>query len=459
MFMESIPPDWAKGIFEKRNPLEGITAEDAGPENAAALGLPSCAAGLLEDCRTWLQRYMVLSADQANILAAWVLHTWAMDAAECTPYLHVTSPEKGCGKTRLLETLEPIVCRPWLTGRVTAAVLVRKVDKESPTLLLDESDAAFKGAEDYSEALRGILNSGFKRGGTVSLCVGQGANISYKDFSCFAPKAIAGIGKIPDTVASRSIVIELRRKTAGESVAKFRKRDVDAAAKPLRERLERWAASGALEALSAARPMLPDGLSNRQEDISEPLAAIADLAGSEWPERLRRSLVAIFGSAPSEDSSLGVQLLSDIRAAFGTQDRIPSAELACALCEMEGQPWAEWAHGKGMNADRLAKQLKKFSIAPRTIRIGNTTLRGYERSWFEDAWSRYCPIGGSTGATADTSRADIDESAISEVQQRRNVAGEVQHGNPHKQRVVAPVASVAPLQGTRQGEGLFEGMI
>lgn len=459
MSKESIPPGWSNGIFEKRSPLEGITAEDAGPEIAAALGLASCTAGLLADCRTWLQRYMVLSADQASILAAWVLHTWTIDAAECTPYLHITSPEKGCGKTRLLEALEPVVCRPWFTGRVTAAVLVRKVDKEKPTLLLDESDAAFKGAEEYSEALRGILNSGFKRGGTVSLCVGQGANLSYKDFSCFAPKAIAGIGRIPDTIASRSIVVELRRKLTGESVKPLRKREVDAAAAPLRERLEGWAGSGTLEALNAARPMLPDRLTDRQKDISEPLAAIADMAGDEWPEMIRRSLVKVFGSAPSEDSSLGVQLLCDVRAIFGTQERVSSADLASALCEIEGHPWAEWAHGRGMNADRLAKQLKRFAIAPRTIRIGNATLRGYDNSSFEDAWTRYCPPSGLPAATADTTRVDIDENAISEVQQDGHVAPWVQRGNPHQSRVVAPVAAVAPLQGTNNGATLFEGTI
>ena len=37
------------------------------------------------------------------------------------------------GKTLLLETMEVIVARPWLTGRVTAAVLARKVDKERLT--------------------------------------------------------------------------------------------------------------------------------------------------------------------------------------------------------------------------------------------------------------------------------------------------------------------------------------
>jgi len=38
-----------------------------------------------------------------------------------------------------------------------------------PTLLLDESDAAFARDKEYSEALRAVLNSGHSRGGVASM--------------------------------------------------------------------------------------------------------------------------------------------------------------------------------------------------------------------------------------------------------------------------------------------------
>jgi hypothetical protein len=98
----------------------------------------------------------------------------------------------------------------------------RKIDAERPTLLLDESDAAFKGDREYAEALRGVLNSGHRRGGKTTVCVGQGAEIGFKDFSTYCPKAIAGIGKLPDTVQSRSIPIRLKRRAPGERIERFR---------------------------------------------------------------------------------------------------------------------------------------------------------------------------------------------------------------------------------------------
>lgn len=105
------------------------------------------------------------------MLAAWVLHTWAIDAAEFSPYLHITAAEKECGKSRLLETLEPIVCRPCMNAGITAAALLRMLDAEKPTLLLDEIDTVFGINKEAAESIRGVLmpvigRVGFFRGAT-----------------------------------------------------------------------------------------------------------------------------------------------------------------------------------------------------------------------------------------------------------------------------------------------------
>ena len=151
-------------------------------------------AEILDKFVLFIRRFVALSDEQADMAALWVVHTHAVDAADCTPYLHIKSAEKRSGKTRLLEVLALFAARPWLTGRVSAAVLVRKTANEQPSLLLDESDAAFKGDKEYAEALRGILNAGFRRGGVTSLCVGQGANLSYPGAFSRKPASRAGFG-------------------------------------------------------------------------------------------------------------------------------------------------------------------------------------------------------------------------------------------------------------------------
>jgi Protein of unknown function (DUF3631)/Toprim-like len=375
---ERLTPEQQRGLLETR-------------ASRAPLMEPERGCDALAELVAFLRRYVVLGSAQADAIALWVVHTHAFEAAEATPYLAITSAEKESGKTRLLETLELLVAKPWLTGRATPAVLTRKIDAEEPTLLLDESDAAFGGEKEYAEVLRGILNTGYRRGGKTSVAVASGRDFSYRDLSTFSPKAIAGIGKLPDTVQSRSIPIRLKRKASEERVERFRRRQVEAAAESVRERVERFS-SAELEALQEAEPELPEELGDRAADVWEPLLAIADRAGGEWPQRARQAALALSAKQANEDDSLGVRLLGDSRAVFLQRDadRIFTEDLLDELAQIDDAPWGDW-YGKRISPRKLAQLLKPYGIKPKTIRIGETTKSGYDRGWFADAWGRYLP--------------------------------------------------------------------
>jgi hypothetical protein len=361
-------------------------------------------AALLDEIYEHVRRFVNLTVVQALIVSLWVVHTYVIAAADATPYLAITSPEKRSGKTRLLEVLASLVAIAWMTGGVSAAALYRKIDRDSPTLLLDESDAAFKGDKEYAEVLRGTLNTGHRRGGTHDCCVKEDGDITIKAFSTFCPKAIAGIGKLPDTVADRSIHFCMKRKTRSEKVERWRLRNVKSETDRLREKLEAWGIQN-VEKLRGARPALPEALSDRQQDGAEPLLAIADLAGGKWPEVARAALVSLCAGAQAADDSIGTQLLSDIRQVFKAKetDRLPSAELATALAEIETSPWGEWKNGKAITFNGVASLLKPFGISPHTIRVESRVLRGYETNDFEDAWARYLDLKDNPGdSPADT---------------------------------------------------------
>src|ERR1043165_1843371 len=123
------------------------------------------ASALLDWIEELLRTWVILTEDERVAVTLWVVHTHCFGAADTTPYLSITSAEKESGKTLLLEVLRLLVANPWLTGRTTVAALVRKVDGDQPTLLLDESDTAFHREREYSEALRGVLNTGYERNG------------------------------------------------------------------------------------------------------------------------------------------------------------------------------------------------------------------------------------------------------------------------------------------------------
>src|ERR1019366_5484289 len=125
-------------------------------------------------------------------------------------------------------------------------------------------------------------------------------------------------------------------------------------------------------------------------DGCEPLLAIADLAGGDWPSGARKAFVEILSGEAAEDNSIGIRLLSDIREIFrqNSIERIFTIELLAGLCDLEPQ-WLEFNYGKPLSAASLAKLLKPFEIRPRKIRIDERTASGYIREWFSDAWGRY----------------------------------------------------------------------
>lgn len=394
-------------VGASKPPITVAQSKERGEPDGGAL------AKTLDELVAFLRRYVVFPHDeQADVIALWIAHSWTFRSFRFTPYLNVCSPEKRCGKTRLLECIQLVVPRPRSMVRPTEAVLFRTIEKDKPTLLLDEIDTIYAtDADDRSEGLRAVLNAGFQAGpfSKIPRCVGK--DLEPRDFDCYCPKVIAGIGKnLPDTVLDRSIEIRLIRQIADNKASKFRAADSEIEATPLRWKLENWSrASG--KSLAQSRPSIPPQLSDRQQDMMEPLIAIADEAGGEWPKRAREALVTI--GATHEDSSTGVQLLADCRMVFEASglDRMTSTGLIARLVEIESDnsPWPTWWEGDMKNnkthapARKLAKLLAPFGIKPATIRLGEGEVaKGYYKNDFQDAWKRYLePVTGMSNMELD----------------------------------------------------------
>ena len=358
-------------------------------------------ADLLEKVVRTLRRFVLLNEHQTTAIALWIAHTHAFEAAECTPYLSINSVEKQSGKTRLLEVLEFLVAYPWLTARTNAVALKNKIAAVRPTVLLDESDTAFKSDKEYAEALRGVLNSGYRKRGVYSTSVKVNGNWVNKDFSTFSPKAIAGIGQLPDTVQDRSISIVMRRAAPSEKVEAFRERDARPELEPIQAELAEWAVSH-VDALEVARPDMPQELSDRAQDTWEPLMAIADSAGEGWPRRAREAAVALASQSATDADSLRVRLLRDIKDIFEEKgfSRIPTPTLVDALVDMDVAPWGD-LRGKPLESRFLARMLRDYPVKPTIWKEGDRTVRGYRKDDFLDAWSRYV-VGSETTETNET---------------------------------------------------------
>lgn len=353
---------------------------------------------LLTSILSAILRFCVLPEHSAPVMAVWVLHAWAHEAADISPVLAFVSPEKRCGKTTALLIIGALVPKAMHSVNITTSVLFRVIEFHTPTVLIDEADT-YLGDNDE---LRGILNGGHNR---LSAYVWRSVGDDHEPrrFKVWAPKCIAMIGKLPDTLEDRALVVPLRRKQSCEVVERFRADRLNEFL-PLRRMAARWAADNTLR-LANADPIVPDELNDRAQDNARAICAIADLAGGEWPQLIRASLIGITAQPDDEPQSAGVLLLRDMAEVFQTKrgERLGSSELIEALYRLEESPWSEWRGGKPISTRGIAKLLKPFGVSPSQDRLGSF----YRYSDFTDAFDRYLSKPLQNAATSATNATSL----------------------------------------------------
>ncbi|WP_120275406.1 DUF3631 domain-containing protein [Mycobacterium lehmannii] len=348
---------------------------------------------LLTELLDTLRRYVWFPDDHAAVaVALWVAATHAIEAWNAAPRLVLNSPQKRCGKSRALDVISGMCHAPLITVNASVSAVFRSLNSDRPpTLIIDEADTIFgnRRSAENNEDLRGLLNAGHQRNRPALRCVGP--QLVPTEFPTFAMVALAGIGAMPDTITDRAINITMRRRTSDERVAQFRCRRDEPVLHRLRDRLAVWAHVH-VDELTDAVPDMP--VEDRAADTWEPLVAVADIAGGDWPAKARAACLAMVEGADDVDQarSLDVRLLSDIRQIFldKTASFLPSIDLVDALRHFPDSPWREFDYTTNKLAHRLA---------PYGVRSGHNTektKRGYRLEHFHDAFGRYLRLDPSS---------------------------------------------------------------
>src|SRR5262245_26102669 len=115
--------------------------------------------------------------------------------------------------------------------------------------------------------------------------------------------------------------------------------------------------------MEAARPEMPPGIEDRDADVWEPLLAIADAAGAEWPERARNAVVLLVGAVRYAEPSLGIRLLADLKVLCDTStlDALATAVILERLTNLPETPWGD-LKGKPISDRVLAKRLRQYGV-------------------------------------------------------------------------------------------------
>ncbi|PYK96688.1 MAG: hypothetical protein DME19_18905 [Verrucomicrobia bacterium] len=176
----------------------------------------------------------------------------------------------------------------------------------------------------------------------------------------------------------------MQRKPRSLKLAKFRRVNSTI----LQQKCLKWAQDN-VEALKAVPPMdVDECATDRQEDVWEPLIAIARVAGGNWEQRLRHAAQHMAGSrcdGASETESH--QLLAAFQNHFDKQaERADTKTIISSLKE----DFADVNHGRGLTSRYIAKLLKPYGIEPRVLKMPDgKTARGYSRNDFEQAFQTY----------------------------------------------------------------------
>lgn len=367
----------------------GESAEKFANRMNAKFGSKPNSQELFQKVEEFLARFICYPSEHeraAHVL--WIAHTHCMEAWESTPRVAFLSPEPASGKTRALEISELLVPNPVEAINVTPAYLFRKVGSEDgpPTILFDEIDTVFGPKAKENEEIRGLLNAGHRRGAVAGRCVVKGKTVETEEIPAYCAVALAGLGWLPDTLLSRSVIIRMQRRLAGERIEPYRRRVHAHEGHQLRDALALWAA-GKVDELAKAYPQMPEGVEDRDADVWEALIAVADALGGEWPQRARVAAVTLVTAAKEAEPSLGIRLLADCKTIFEHHDAMFTNVVVGALNSLPESPWADL--NKPLNDRGLALRLRQFGIKSKLLRIGDMVLRGYEKADFSGVWDRY----------------------------------------------------------------------
>jgi hypothetical protein len=238
-------------------------------------------------------------------------------------------------------------------------------------------------------------------------------------FSCWCPKVMAAIGRLPDTLADRCIVIRMERKTIHEDCERLRKFETS----NLRERCAQFVRQDRA-AIASAEPEIPESLHDRAADIWEPLFVLADLAGGDWPRKAREAAEGLATGAQCR-SPIGAFLIDIYYAmAVAKTDRISSRELVIWLNGFTDRPWHDLPGLRIVNCGQrkevtelwLAQQLRPYGIRPRTIRIGDKTPKGYTEADLLNPFKRYVPRSEWEAFKAEAERQTAEREAAESAQ-------------------------------------------
>lgn len=330
----------------------------------------------------FIRRYVVLTEQQALIVALWAINTWVYDHFPAVPFLEIAASTKRSGKTTLLDVLKKITrgAEKFAIVRILTVLRMIEAYEGKVTILIDEAEQFSRPS--LGEQRSGIA-TGYKSGAQHAISVGKG----FQRFRTFAPWAFAQIGNVHDVLRDRCIEIELERGKPERVLSEW-DGTASAEAEELIAELVQYARENAAKHGGKMHiPVVPaDWLSGRERELWTPLVSVAAWLGvhADTMKQIKIASVdlgllktlppKVWHSAQdeldAENKDAAERVLRDCQSVIKPGEAVIfSRDLVERLRGIDTAPWRAW-RGKGINEITLAELLARYGLESDTRTIG-----------------------------------------------------------------------------------------
>ena len=242
--------------------------------------------------------------------------------------------------------------------------MIGAAEGDPPTILIDEADTIFGHDAGAHEDLRGLLNAGHQRGRPA---LRWDINTrSVEELDTYAMAALAGIGRMPDTIEDRAVIIRMRRRAPTNTSSPTASAETPPPHQPQTPTPPLGRAT--TTELAHRNPTCPSKTEPPTPGKpSSPSPTSPAATGHQRPDKPP----ATSPTKPNNtnDGTIATQLLADCRTAFAGRRVIRTTELLAALNADPEAPWATHGHGTDSTPAALGPILKEFGIRARKFRI------------------------------------------------------------------------------------------
>jgi hypothetical protein len=387
--------------------------------------------GAVRRLEAFFAKYLVLPPGLALVLSLWTIGTHMFDLFDIFPYLAITAVAMRCGKSRVLDLIWHVSRMASYSANISPAALFRIIDAFHPTILLDEAEGLINPKSETALIMVGLLNAGHSKKAHVLRAVpasAGNAKVTLEQLNLFCPKAFTAIGKLPLTLADRSIAIRMQRRRSDQPIARY---------------LSRKATTEGLERLAEIKSLVEKNCAAIQKEYEavEDYGQLVDREADNWasllaicgviaPSRIRElQLTAMQNGSEKDqanaDTSVAMLLIADLQDILKkllTKEQLElfkdsdvpgfsSKTLLNELWQIRESPWGD-EHGlQHLTAWKLSSLLRPFEVYVHKIWEGERKMekgkmvpvrfQGYRVADLERAIGLYAPKLRTSGQSIE----------------------------------------------------------